>query len=138
MNKVILIGRLTADPELRYTPNGNAVCNVSVAVDRDYKRDGADNVDFVSVDVWGKSAENLAKYMGKGQRIGIDGRLQVEKYEKDGQKRTAYKVVANRVEFLGGGNGQSGQAPTQAPDYAEYGEDVTAQFTDADLPFGLY
>lgn len=132
MNKCILIGRLTAEPELRYTPNGNAVCTVCVAVDRDYKREGEERqADFIYVDVWGKTAENLAKYMGKGDRIAVDGRLQVDQYEKDGQKRTATKVVANRVEFLGSrSQGQKQARP-------EFGQDVTAQFSDEDLPFSL-
>lgn len=133
MNRWIGIGRLTADPELRFTPNGNSVCTVCVAIDRDYKREGEERqVDFIYVDVWGKTAENLAKYMGKGRQVAIDGRLQVDKFEKDGQKRTAYKVVANRVEFLGSGQKQSKEEAQ--PSYQDFGTEV--QFSDEDLPFG--
>lgn len=131
MNRVIIIGRLTADPELKFTPGGTAYANVSVAVDREFKpEDGEREADFIPVTVWGKSAENLAKYMGKGRQIGVEGRIQIDKYEKDGQKRTATKVVASRVEFLGSGKQQQGAA--QQP---EFGTDVSGQFTDRDLPF---
>lgn len=147
MNKVILIGRLTADPELQFTQGGTAYSSVAVAVDRDYKpENGERETDFVPVTVWGKSAENLAKYMTKGRQVAVEGRIQIDKYEKDGQKRTATKVVASRVEFLGGGKAQ-GQAPAQAQPQGYLdtvvparsasgdviGEEVS--FSDADLPF---
>ena len=145
MNRVIIIGRLTADPELKFTPGGTAYANVSVAVDREFKpEDSEREADFIPVTVWGKSAENLAKYMGKGRQIGVEGRIQIDKYEKDGQKRTATKVVASRVEFLGSGKTQNhSQAqpqgyldavvPATSSAGAVIGEEVS--FSDADLPF---
>lgn len=142
MNKVILIGRLTADPELRYTPNGKAVCTVCVAVDREYKQEGGQEADFPWVEVWGTAAENLAKYMTKGGRIGIDGRLALDQYEKDGQKRTGCKVIANRVEFLGNvaqkqQAPQSSAQPQQSQAYSSAGTPMGQEisFSDGDLPF---
>lgn len=102
MNKVILIGRLTKDPELKYTPDGKAVANFTLAVDRPFKnRAGEREADFISVVVWGKPAENTAQYMGKGSQVAIDGRMQVRTYDdKEGQKRWITEVVANNVKFL--------------------------------------
>lgn len=110
MNKVILIGRLTADPELRYTPNGAAVCSFRIAVDRPFNsQSGEREADFINIVVWNKAAENTAKYMSKGRQIAVDGRLQIRSYDgNDGQRRWVTEVVADRVEFLGGGGGNQG------------------------------
>jgi single-strand DNA-binding protein len=97
MNKVELIGRLTKDPELRYTTDQTAVCNFNVAVDRIPKDKGAD---FPGIKVFGKQAENCEKYLKKGRLVGIEGRLQTGVYEKDGRKIYTTDVVAERVEFL--------------------------------------
>lgn len=98
MNKIILIGRLAKDPDLRYTTNGTAVCSFTLAVDRRRKEDGAD---FVNVVVWNKQGENCAKYLAKGRMAAIEGRLQIRSYEdKDGQKRYATEVMAEGVQFL--------------------------------------
>ena len=87
LNRVILIGRLTRDPELKYTPNGTAVTRFSVAVNRKYKRE---ETDFIDVVVWGQPAEFVANYGGKGRLVMVEGRLQVRAYEtQDGQKRKA-------------------------------------------------
>lgn len=136
MNKVILIGRLVADPELKYTPSGKAVCNVTVAVDRQSK-DGS--TDFIDVVVWNKSAENLAQYMSKGRQLAVDGSLQKRSYEdKEGNKRWVTEVLANRIEFIGSkGNGssQQQQSAAQATEQhgIQYGQPVS--FSDEDLPF---
>ncbi|MEE0435947.1 MAG: single-stranded DNA-binding protein [Peptococcaceae bacterium] len=110
MNKVILIGRLTADPELRYTPNGAAVCSFRIAVDRPFTSQGGEReADFINIVVWNKAAENTAKYMSKGRQIAVEGRLQIRSYDgNDGQRRWVTEVVADRVEFLGGGNSNAG------------------------------
>lgn len=143
MNRVILIGRLTADPELQFTQGGTAYSSVAVAVDRDFKpENGERETDFVPVTVWGKSAENLAKYMSKGRQVAIEGRLQIDKYEKDGKKRTATKVVASRVEFLGSGQKKQEAQPqgyldTVVPARSASGDVIGEEvsFSDADLPF---
>ena len=110
MNKVILIGRLTADPELRYTPSGAAVCSFRIAVDRPFNsQSGEREADFINIVVWNKAAENTAKYMSKGRQIAVEGRLQIRSYDgNDGQRRWVTEVVADRVEFLGGGSGNAG------------------------------
>ena len=103
MNKVVLIGRLTRDPELKFTPgNGNAVANFTVAVDRRMpNKDGVREADFVTIVVWGKMAESTANYMSKGKLIGISGRIQTRTYDaKNGTKRYVTEVVAEEVKFL--------------------------------------
>lgn len=108
MNKVILIGRLTQDPELRYTPNGAAVATFRLAVDRPYSKDGEKGVDFVNIVVWNKPAESAAQYLKKGRQAAVDGRLQIRSYDdKNGDKKWVTEVIANYVEFLGGNNNDS-------------------------------
>lgn len=101
MNKVILIGRLTKDPELKFTPgSGNAVCSLTLTVDK-YSKDGQKAADFISVVIWGKQAENTANFMSKGKQLGVCGRIQVRTYDaKDGTKRYVTEVVAEEVQFL--------------------------------------
>lgn len=102
MNKVILMGRLTRDPEVRYTPSGKVVCSFTVAVDRPFtNQEGQREADFIPVVVWGKSAELCGNSLSKGQRIMVDGRMQVRSYDgKDGVKRWVTEVIANNVEFI--------------------------------------
>lgn len=103
MNRVILTGRLTADPELKFLPgDGKGVCSFTIAVERKYKnKDGEKEADFIRVNVWGKSAEHVANYMTKGRMVGIDGKLKTGNYEdKDGNKRYFTEVVAEEVQFL--------------------------------------
>lgn len=104
LNRVLLIGNLTKAPELRYTPSGQAVADLRVAVNRSYQsRDGQrrDSVDYFTVVTWAKTAESCAQYLEKGSPIFVEGRLQTRDWEtKDGQKRNVVEVVAERVEFL--------------------------------------
>ncbi|SMB87695.1 single-strand binding protein [Desulfonispora thiosulfatigenes DSM 11270] len=102
MNKIILIGRLTKDPELRFTPSGKGVATFTLAVNRPFaNQQGEREADFIQIVVWGKPAENCANFIGKGSQVAIDGRLQVRTYDnKEGQKRWVTEVVANSVEFL--------------------------------------
>lgn len=131
MNKVILIGRLTADPELRYTPSGTPASTVTVAVDRLPNKDGEVVADFIRCVVWGKSAENLARYMSKGRQLAIEGRLQVRSWEQNGSKRWATEVIAERVQYLGGK-----QAGDRAPmnDYAAPQNEYTQRQNDYASP----
>ncbi len=136
LNRVILIGRLTQDPELRYTQNGTAVASFTVAVNRKFKRDEAD---FIPVVVWNKPAENCANYLGKGRLVAIDGRLQIRSYEtQDGQRRRVSEVVAEDVKFLdkGGTSSSLKSAPTSsvkdsADDWGKFGREVN--LTDIDI-----
>ncbi|MFO7819078.1 MAG: single-stranded DNA-binding protein [Halanaerobacter sp.] len=102
LNKTILIGRLTDDPELRYTANGTAVCNFTLAVQRPFKnREGEYDADFIDIVVWRKQAETCANHLGKGRLVAVDGRLQIRTYETDeGYNRRVSEVVANDVRFL--------------------------------------
>ena len=104
MNKIILIGRLTADPELRYTQSGVAVGRFTLAVDRPFtNQQGERETDFIDVVVWRNQAENCANYLKKGFLAAVEGRLQIRSYEtQDGQRRRVAEVVADRVEFLEG------------------------------------
>lgn len=109
MNKVILVGNLTRDPELTETTSGVAVCRFSIAVTRDYANsDGNRETDFFNITVWRGRAENCGKYLKKGNKVAIVGSLQNRSYEdKDGIKRNVTDVIANEVEFLTPKNAQS-------------------------------
>jgi single-strand DNA-binding protein len=101
LNRIILIGRLTKDPELRYTSNGTAVCTFTLAVDRPFAKEGQQKADFINCQAWQKTAEACANYLSKGKIAAVDGRLQIRSYEaQDGQKRWVTEVVAETVRFL--------------------------------------
>ncbi len=107
VNKVILIGNLTRDPELRFTPKGQGLCEIGLAVNRKYKLDSGETreeVTFVDVTFWGKPAEIVSKWMKKGNPMYIEGRLQLDSWEDKttGQKRSKLRVVAEEFQFLGG------------------------------------
>jgi single-strand DNA-binding protein len=112
MNLVVLVGNLTQDPEVRYASNGNPVATINIAVNKTFKREGEPDADFFRVTVFGKSAELVEKYLSKGRKVGIEGRIQNDNYtNKDGQKVYRDSIIANRVEFLsprGEGGGQGG------------------------------
>ena len=99
-NKVFLIGRLTRDPEYRLTPSGIAVTKFTMAMDRFRKQDGESSADFIRVVVWRKLAEICNQFLKKGRLVSIEGRLQVDSYEKDGEKRYVYDVVADNMQML--------------------------------------
>ena len=106
MNKVFLIGRLTRDPELRYTGNNTAVASFSIAVNRNFSnQQGEREADFINIVVWRKQAENVKNYLTQGSQVAIDGRIQTRTYDdNNGQKRYITEVVADNVEFLGSKN----------------------------------
>ena len=108
VNKVILIGNLGADPELKYTPSSRALCNLRIAttdVFKDKSGQRQERTEWHRVTVWGDQAENCSKYLAKGRSVYVEGRLQTRSYDKDGQKHYATDVVADRVVFLGSGGG---------------------------------
>ncbi|MBQ2698376.1 MAG: single-stranded DNA-binding protein [Firmicutes bacterium] len=142
LNRVVLIGRLTRDPELRYTQSGVAVVNFTIAVDRPYKSaSGERETDFIDIVVWRQLAENCEKYLAKGRLVAVDGRLQIRRYEtSDGQKRNAAEVVADDVRFLTPREGSSPSgmpaAPAAAPDYSGFSQSRGDEMLgDDDLPF---
>lgn len=116
MNKVILVGRLARDPELRTTGTGKSVCSFSIAVDRRFKQDGQPTADFFSIVAWGRQAEVISQYLTKGRQIALTGRLQSRSYDaKDGSKRYVTEVVLEEFDFIsdrgsqGGGQSYGGQ-----------------------------
>src|SRR3954471_18606043 len=121
-NKVILVGNLTRDPELRYTPKGMAIAKVGLAVNRNWTSESGEKkeeVTFVDVDIFGRTAENVAQYMKKGRPILIAGRLRLDQWDdkQTGQKRSRLGVVAETVQFLGspsGGGDSGGETPRRA------------------------
>ena len=121
VNHVMLLGNLTRDPELRYTPSGAAVCQMGVALNRRWKDPAGEpkeEVTFVEVTVWGRQAETVASYLTKGRAVAVEGRLQLDAWQTEsGERRSRLKVVAQRVTFLSWANG----APAPA---AATGEDV--------------
>lgn len=132
MNKVVLIGRLTKDPELRYTPgNGIAVSSLTLAVDNYNSKTGEKGADFIPVVVWGKSAENVAQYCVKGSQIAVSGRISNRSYDaKDGTKRYITEVVAdmfNGITFLSSNNASEKNNNIQS--------DFGTPIEDEELPF---
>lgn len=156
MNKVFLIGRLTRDPELRYTSSNIAVATFSIAVDRNFSNAaGEREADFINIVVWRKQAENVKNYMHKGSQVAIDGRIQTRSYDdSDGKKRYVTEVVADNVQFLDSKGSRDASAPTSAPEptpydfasqpepkttdvkndpFADFGNNI--EISDDDLPF---
>ena len=124
MNKIILIGRLTRDPELRFTNSGTAVCSFTLAVDR---RNKEKETDFINIVVWNKAGENCAEYLKKGRQAAVEGRLQIRNYDgNDGTKKYVTEVVADNVEFIG----SVGKENTPI---ADLGQEIV--FNDNEVPF---
>lgn len=130
LNKAILIGRLTRDPELRYTQNGTPVAKFTLAVDRPFaNQEGKRDVDFIDAVVWGKQAETATNYLGKGRLVAVEGRIQVRGYEHQGQKRKAVEVVAEHVKFLDSKKGKEKPADDVMPGAVE------VEYSPEDVPF---
>ena len=128
LNKVILMGRLTKDPELKYSTSNVAVTSFSIAVDRRFVKSGEQRqADFINIVAWRQSAEFVAKYFTKGQMINVCGSLQVRQWEKDGVKHYATEVIADEVNFCGD-KGQTTHQTQPSDGFAEVEE-------DDDLPF---
>ena len=133
MNKAILVGRLTRDPDVRYTQTGKVVATFTLAVDR-YSREGQREADFIPVVVWGKMAEVCGDNLTKGRKVLVDGRIQVRNYEdKTGQKRYVTEIVAQSVEFLERRDGASSSSGKPAADEeGAFGPEI---YPDDDVPF---
>jgi single-strand DNA-binding protein len=142
INRVVLVGNLTRDPELRHTPSGTAVCNLRLAVNtrrKDETGQWVDKPNYFDITVWGNQGERCAQYLSKGRPVGVDGRLEWREWETpEGNKRQAVDVVADTVQFLGGrgdgeGGGGGGYIPADAtPTPAG---DFPTSPTDDDIPF---
>lgn len=138
INRVILVGRLTRDAELRYTGGGMAVCKFSLAINR-RKRSGErweDEAHFFDVVLFGKQGEAINQYLVKGKQVGIDGELRQNRWEQDGQPRSKVEIAAFNVQLLGGGRG--GPSRTRDDDgfsgYQEQSQEPASEFED-DIPF---
>ncbi len=154
LNKVMLIGNLTRDPELRVTPKGTAICQFSLAVNRKFRDEaGADReeVTYVDIEAWGKSGENIAKYCTKGRPLFVEGRLRLDQWEDKTtkEKRSRMKVVCDNFQFLGtgraeggapGGEGGGGEqprynAPAARPGAPRPAAPAAQENLDEDVPF---
>ena len=140
INRVVLVGNLTRDPELRHTPGGTPVCSLRIAVNsrrRDESGNWVDKPNYFSVSVFGNQAESCAQYLSKGRPVGIDGRLDWREWQaQDGAKREAVEIVAESVQFLGsrdGGGEAGGNQFVPAGASAETADFPAA--TDDDIPF---
>ncbi len=139
MNKVFLIGRLTRDPELRYTGNNTAVASFTLAVNRTYSNQQGDrDADFINIVVWRKQAESVKNYLLQGSQVAVDGRIQTRNYEdNNGQKRYVTEVVADNVEFLGSKNSSNNSTNTNKnnntePTPYDFGDTPEPKGTDVD------
>lgn len=139
-NLVVLTGRLTADPELKTTPNGISVTSFSIAVSRRYRAGEDTQADFINIVAWRQTAEFVSKYFKKGSMIGIEGSIQTRRYvDKNGNNRTAFEVVANNVQFVeskrDGAGASMGDTPSASFSNAEDNDFTEIGGSDEDLPF---
>jgi single-strand DNA-binding protein len=141
-NRVVLLGNLTRDPELRYIGSGMAVSDIGLAVNDRVKRNDqwVEETTFVDVTLWGRTAEVANEYLNKGSSVLIEGRLKMDSWEKDGQKRTKLKVVAERMQMVGGkGGGQGGGGASSrqmaSADPHEYSSASMDMPPDDEIPF---
>ena len=144
LNKVLLIGRLTRDPETRTTQSGSSVVAFGLAVNRTYvRRDSGEKVEetcFVDVEAWGRTGETIARYMSKGRQLLVEGRLKFDSWERDGQRRSKLSVVCENFQFLGdrggggGGDARSERAPSAAAGVRDPGPNY-GNASDDDIPF---
>ncbi|MED4083887.1 single-stranded DNA-binding protein [Halalkalibacterium halodurans] len=143
LNRVVLVGRLTSDPQLRYTPNGVATANFTIACNRPFSnQQGEREADFINCVVWRKQAENVANYLKKGNLAGVDGRIQTRSYDnKEGRRVYVVEVVAESVQFLESRNSQGNsknrsQGQTEGNTNDPFaGEGQPLDINDDDLPF---
>lgn len=130
INKCIFIGRLTKDPDARYTQSGNAVTTFRIAVNRNFlNNQGEREADFIPIQAWRTTAENCAKYLQKGQLVAVSGRLQTRSYEQDGQRRFTWEIIADEVQFLERSNNN------QKSKLEDAYEDLEPVDPDDELPF---
>ena len=136
MNSVILIGRLTQDPQATTLDSGHSYCRFSIAVNRRFSRNGESQADFINIITWDALAQNCVKYLVKGSQVAVTGSIQTGSYERDGVRRQTFDIRADQVEFLsranGSGTGEGGTAPKSTKDTAI---DELKEVEDDDMPF---
>ena len=138
INRVVLVGNLTRDPELRHTPSGTAVCSLRLAVNsrrKDQTGQWVEKPNYFDVTVWGQQGENCAQYLAKGRSVGVDGRLEWREWDaQDGTKRQAVEIIADSVQFLGGrGEGEGGSFGGGGNQYVP--ASASSAPADDDIPF---
>jgi len=141
VNNICLVGRTTKEPELKYTQNGKALAKVTLAVDKGLSKDmkakmeseGKPTCDFINVVFWGKVAETAAKFVGKGKLIGVSGRLEINMYEKDGQKRSFTQVVSYNLDILEWSNSNNQSQTNNAEN--DNLDDVFEEVDDSEVPW---
>jgi single-strand DNA-binding protein len=133
-NRVILVGNLTRDPELRYIPSGMAVSDIGLAVNDRVKRNDqwVEEATFIDITLWGRTAEIANEYLSKGAPVLIEGRLKLDRWEKDGQKHTKLKVIGERLQMLGSREGGPRGGRSGGGDQSHY--DESEQYTPAGAP----
>ena len=142
LNCAVIMGRLTADPELRQTPSGVSVTRFTVAVDRGYVKPGEERkADFINVVAWRQTAEFVTRYFSKGSMIAVQGSIQTGSYEKDGIKRSTFEIIADNVSFCGSKSESSANGAPRATETAATSftngsiDDFATVADDDDLPF---
>jgi single-strand DNA-binding protein len=142
INRVVLVGNLTRDPELRNTPSGTAVCSLRIAVNtrrKDSTGQWTEKPNYFDITVWGNQGESCAQYRSKGRPVAVDGRLEWREWDaQDGTKRQAVEIVADSVQFLGGRGDGAGDGSSEnqfVPAGASGGSDADFQGSDDDIPF---
>ena len=133
LNQCNFIGRLGADPETRYMPNGDGVCSFRIAVG--WKTKEKEGAEWVSITAFGKLSEICAQYLTKGSQVFVSGRMKTDEYEKDGIKRYSTKIVADRMQMLGGKSDRSESAPSQPQRNAQGAPKASIGDMDNDIPF---
>ena len=142
-NRVVLVGNLTRDPELRYISSGTAVTEIGLAVnDRRKNQSGewVDETQFIEITLWARTAEVASEYLSKGSSVLIEGRLKLDRWEKDGEKHSKLRVVGEKMQMLGGRNGTAGRggpaaSATTATSVAEHAPHVDTEPPPDDIPF---
>lgn len=137
MNRTILIGRITRDLEVRSNEAGTSKCQFQIAIQRRGAKEGTQQTDFINIVVWNKMAENLAKYMGKGSLVGIEGTLRADNYtDRDGNSRTFNYVLAENIQYLSGFKGEQKQEESkEETDIDESFKMADLELDDSELPF---
>ena len=135
MNKAFLIGRLTQDPTASTLDSGHSYCRFSIAVNRNFSRDGENKADFINIVTWDGLAQNCVKYLVKGSQVAVTGSIQTGSYERDGVKRQTFEIRADQVEFLSRANAGTGAAPQPARTKDVAMDELKEVVDDDDMPF---
>ena len=135
MNRVFLIGRLTQDPQASTLDSGHSYCRFSIAVNRNFSRDGENRADFINIITWDALAQNCVKYLVKGSQVAVTGSIQTGSYERDGVRRQTFDIRADQVEFLSRAKSSSQQGQADAAVAKDQAMDELKEVEDDDMPF---